>query len=121
MCASRIATGTGLMRVLLDAHPWINCGAEPMIILNLLEKRAEVVRLHLKTAKEANIYPTALNKATAAFIFEMATNMVSEAKIYCQKQPWLFIHLDFLSTMFPRAKFVHMLRDGRAAVASTIE
>ncbi|KAF8563682.1 hypothetical protein P879_07604 [Paragonimus westermani] len=109
------------MRVLLDAHPWINCGAEPMIILHLLEKRAEMIRLHLERAKKANIYPTALNKATAAFIFEMATNMVSEAKIYCQKQPWLFMYLDFLSAVFPQAKFVHMLRDGRAVVASTIE
>ncbi|KAA3673608.1 protein-tyrosine sulfotransferase [Paragonimus westermani] len=109
------------MRVLLDAHPWINCGAEPMIIYDILRERDEMIRLHLERVKKANIYPTALNKATAAYIFEMAINMVSEAKIYCQKQPWIFIYLDFLSTMFPQAKFVHMLRDGRAAVASTIE
>ncbi|OON20519.1 hypothetical protein X801_03600, partial [Opisthorchis viverrini] len=113
--------GTGLVRVLLDSHPMINCGAEPIYSMHVLALREDIKESSKDWLIKANIYPKAIDQATKAFIRELAVNMVDKAPIYCQKQPLLFRHLNYLAALFPEAKFVHVLRDGRAAIASTIE
>ncbi|KAG5447665.1 Protein-tyrosine sulfotransferase 1 [Clonorchis sinensis] len=98
----------------------INCGAEPIYSMHVLALREGIRESKKDWLIKANIYPKAIDQATKAFIRELAVNMVDKAPIYCQKQPLLFRHLNYLAAQFPKAKFVHVLRDGRAAVASTI-
>ena len=117
----RLVLGTGLMRILLDVHPWINCGAEPMVVLPVLKIRDWVTGTKRDVAIKANLYPGAIDRAVTEFIRQLAINMVSPAKMVCQKQPLIFQYLDYLGTQFAEAKFVHMLRDGRAATMSTIK
>ncbi|TGZ61638.1 hypothetical protein CRM22_007883 [Opisthorchis felineus] len=115
------SSGTGLVRVLLDSHPMINCGAEPIYSMHVLALREDIQESPKDWLIKANIYPKAIDQATKAFIRELAVNMVDKAPIYCQKQPLLFRYLNYLAAQFPKAKYVHVLRDGRAAIASTIE
>ncbi|VDP88190.1 unnamed protein product [Echinostoma caproni] len=111
---------TGLMRIKLDAHPMIRCGAEPMITLSVLELWKRVRNTLLGRAIEAGIYPDALNNATRAYIVETIRHMGPDAPVLCHKQPTTFQHLSTLGQLFPTAKFIHMVRDGRGAVASSI-
>ncbi|VDP87281.1 unnamed protein product [Echinostoma caproni] len=113
--------GTGLMRIMLDAHPTIRCGAEPMITLDVLNLHEEVRTNMLGRAIEAGIYPDALNNATRAYIEETIQRMGPDAPVLCHKQPTTFQHLATLDQLFPTAKFIHMFRDGRAAVTSSIK
>ncbi|TGZ61639.1 hypothetical protein CRM22_007883 [Opisthorchis felineus] len=115
------SSGTGLVRVLLDSHPMINCGAEPIYSMHVLALREDIQESPKDWLIKANIYPKAIDQATKAFIRELAVNMVDKAPIYCQKQPLLFRYLNYLAAQFPKAKYVHVLRDGRAAIASTID
>lgn len=112
-------SGTGLMRVMLDAHPLIRCGAEPMVTMDVLGLRNTLAKS--QRAIKAGIYPDAYNEATAYFILKIIEKMGPPAKFLCHKQPASFIHLAYLSEIFPKAKFVHMLRDGRGAIASIMK
>ncbi|CAH8493312.1 unnamed protein product [Heterobilharzia americana] len=68
----------------------------------------------------AGIYSTVFNRAIAAFISEIIINMGQSAEHLCHKQPFSFYYLKYLHEIFPKAKFIHMTRDGRAAIASSI-
>ncbi|KAA3671173.1 protein-tyrosine sulfotransferase, partial [Paragonimus westermani] len=61
------------------------------------------------------------DQAVAAFILKTIEKRGSPAGYLCHKQPLTFVYLKYLARLFQRAKFIHMPRDGRAAVASSME
>ncbi|CAI2725911.1 unnamed protein product [Schistosoma spindalis] len=114
------SSGTGLMRILLDVHPLIRCGPEPIITTSLLQLK----KLYERNSKQlyaAGIYPNVYNRAIAAYISEIIINMGQSAKYLCHKQPFSFYYLNYLNEIFINAKFIHMIRDGRAVIASSIK
>ncbi|KAH8859039.1 Protein-tyrosine sulfotransferase A [Schistosoma japonicum] len=114
------STGTGLMRILLDVHPLIRCGPEPIITTSLLRLRRMYER-QSKQLSAAGINSNVYNRAIAAFFSEIIMNTGPSAKYLCHKQPFTFYYLDYLSEIFINAKFIHMIRDGRAVIASSIK
>ncbi|CAH8527218.1 unnamed protein product [Schistosoma rodhaini] len=113
------STGTGLMRILLDIHPSVRCGPEPVVTREILRYRR-----HLETMSDqlsqSGITDNVLDDASAAFIATVIQEMGPQAPRLCHKDPSSFIYLEELADLFPKAKFIHMIRDGRAAIASTI-
>ncbi|CAI2727196.1 unnamed protein product [Schistosoma spindalis] len=111
---------TGLMRILMDIHPLVRCGPEPVVTRELLRYRR-----HLETMSDllsqSGITENLLDDASAAFIATIIQEMGPQAPRLCHKDPSSFIYLEELADIFPKAKFIHMLRDGRAAIASTIQ
>ncbi len=61
-----------------------------------------------------------LNSAIAAFIVEVVAKHGEPAKRLCNKDPFTMKSAVYLSELFPRAKFLLMVRDGRATVHSII-
>ncbi|VDQ01737.1 unnamed protein product [Trichobilharzia regenti] len=114
--------GTTLMRVLLDVHPMIRCGPETRVIPKMLGVRklwgegVENARL-----KAAGLYPEAVDSAVRSFILSIIKNAGENAPVLCNKDPLSFNHLSYLADLFPEAKFVHMVRDGRAVVNSLVK
>lgn len=108
------------MRILLDIHPLVRCGPEPIVTRELLRYRR-----HLETMSDllsqSGITENVLDDASAAFIATVIQEMGPKAPRLCHKDPSSFIYLEELADMFPKAKFIHMIRDGRAAIASTIQ
>ncbi|CAH8287307.1 unnamed protein product [Schistosoma turkestanicum] len=108
------------MRILLDVHPLIRCGPEPVVTTSIL--RFKKFYEHMpKQLYAAGIYPHVYNRAIAAFFNEILINMGPPAKRLCHKQPFSFYYLNYLNEIFPNAKFIHMIRDGRAVIASSIK
>ncbi|KAF5404270.1 Protein-tyrosine sulfotransferase [Paragonimus heterotremus] len=115
------SSGTGLMRVMLDAHPQIRCGAEPMITLDLLNARHSMSEGKRQRGIQAGVFPEAFDQAIAAFILKTVEKMGPPADYLCHKQPMTHVYMKYLAVLFPKAKFIHMLRDGRAVVASSMQ
>ncbi|CAH8847995.1 unnamed protein product [Trichobilharzia szidati] len=115
-------SGTTLMRVLLDVHPMIRCGPESRVIPKILGVRhlwsqgVENSRL-----KAAGLYPEAVDSAVRSFILSIIKHAGENASVLCNKDPLSFTHLSYLAHLFPEAKFVHMVRDGRAVVNSLVK
>ncbi|VDP96743.1 unnamed protein product [Echinostoma caproni] len=110
-----------MMRIKLDAHPMIRCGAEPMITLEVLHLWRRYTDHVSNRTIQAGIYPHAINNATRAYILETIQRMGPDARVLCHKQPATFDYLAILGQLFPTAKFIHVFRDGRGAVASSIK
>ncbi|XP_045172353.2 protein-tyrosine sulfotransferase 1-like [Mercenaria mercenaria] len=114
-------SGTTLMRAMLDAHPDVRCGEETHVIPLLLGmrknwKEPERRKLFLEAGIDDNVIQSALS----AFILEIIALHGEGAKYLCNKDPLTHLHSVYLKKVFPNAKFIYMIRDGRATVHSLI-
>ncbi|KAF7260942.1 hypothetical protein EG68_01813 [Paragonimus skrjabini miyazakii] len=115
-------SGTTLLRILLDVHPMIRCGPETHILPKLMENfRTTQVGYMRKRLDAANLSTEDVNHAFAAFIRFIIEKAGSPAPILCNKDPLMLTYLRHLHGMFPTAKFLHIVRDGRAVTASMIK
>ncbi|XP_014662444.1 PREDICTED: protein-tyrosine sulfotransferase 1-like [Priapulus caudatus] len=115
-------SGTTLMRVMLDAHPDIRCGEESRVLPRLVGMRnqwyaspREVWRL-----EAAGLRRDVIDDAVAAFILKVIAQHGEPAPRLCNKDPFMMKSATYLADMFPGAKFLLMVRDGRATVHSVI-
>nr|XP_039252059.1 protein-tyrosine sulfotransferase 2-like [Styela clava] len=115
-------SGTTLMRTMLDAHDDIRCGQETRVIPRLLFMRNNWIRSskEKKRLEEAGVLPGVLDEAVSQFILEIILNHGEPAKHYCNKDPFTLKATTYLHELFPNAKFLLMLRDGRATAHSII-
>ncbi|CAH8494480.1 unnamed protein product [Heterobilharzia americana] len=107
------------MRIILDVHSMVRCGPEPIITWEVMNFRKSA-ESYQKRLMEAGVDSHVLDEATAAFIVSVIENMGPPAVRLCHKQPGIYYHLRDLGDLFYKAKFIHMIRDGRAAVFSTV-
>lgn len=115
-------SGTTLMRTMLDAHPEVRCGQETRVIPRLLFMRNNWIKSakEKKRLEEAGVLPYVLDKAVKEFILEIIVSHGSPAKYLCNKDPFTLKATTYLHELFPEAKFILMLRDGRATAHSII-
>uniref|UniRef100_A0A0K0E6T3 Protein-tyrosine sulfotransferase n=2 Tax=Strongyloides stercoralis TaxID=6248 RepID=A0A0K0E6T3_STRER len=112
-------SGTTLMRALLDSHSKIRCGGETRVIPHILSILTFWERKSSKKMlDEAGVSRNVLNDAIGAFISEVITKHGDKANIYCNKDPFNMKYGGRLKEIFPNAKFILLLRDGRASVHS---
>lgn len=115
-------SGTTLMRAMLDAHPDVRCGEETRVIPRILGMRMNWDRSQTENTRllEAGITEEVLDSALAAFILEIIALHGEAAPYLCNKDPFTLKSSVYLKKIFPNAKFIFMIRDGRATVHSII-
>ncbi|CAN7985140.1 unnamed protein product, partial [Ixodes hexagonus] len=115
-------SGTTLVRVLLDAHPDVRCGEETRVIPRLLSLKQQWVKnpTELHRLLEGGITDEVLDAAMSAFILEVIVRHGKPAPRLCNKDPFTLRAAVYLHKLFPKAKFLLMIRDGRAVVHSII-
>jgi protein-tyrosine sulfotransferase len=116
-------SGTTLMRVMLDAHSDVRCGEETRLVPRLLGMRSNWYRSDKERnrLKEAGVTEDVVNKAMRAFILEVIVGHGVPNKVPCNKDPFSLKSQEYLLKLFPNAKFLLMIRDGRASAHSIIE
>lgn len=118
-------SGTTLMRVILDTHSQICCGPES----NIFRRRFLLHRRHHLFDSLSRKFDLSINE-----ILEQCAKSKSQAefidlfyKAYCRqkkktnwadKRPANVMRIDYIFKYFPKARFVHMIRDGRDTVCS---
>ncbi|CAH8840295.1 unnamed protein product [Trichobilharzia szidati] len=113
------SSGTGLLRILMDIHPLVRCGPEPIVTREIITYRLSKNRQNDRLL-QSGISQDVLDNAVAGFIVSILQNMGPPAERLCHKDPGSYFYLKYLGDLFQNAKFIHIVRDGRAAVASTI-
>ncbi|XP_063238779.1 protein-tyrosine sulfotransferase-like [Bacillus rossius redtenbacheri] len=112
-------SGATLMRVMLDAHPDVRCGPDSHVIPLILEMKSRWLRSRERvTLEEAGLSKEVINSAIAAFALEIITRHGDPAPRLCDKDPLTLKSASYLAELFPRARFIFMVRDGRATVHS---
>ncbi len=119
-------SGTTLVRAILDVHPNIYCGAESKILPSMLSfitgylsKRNVIADL-----AAANISTRLIDDSLLSFIYHILNGRVNHKNSgknvtrLCVKDPNILLYASYLHRLFPNAKFLYMIRDGRAAAYS---
>jgi hypothetical protein len=127
-----IKSGTTWVQLLLDAHPEIGCSGEGHFPNHLAPLLAGALRRHneLIAGKNASVFQ---NLPGAALLSDddlfyvlgavIALALVRQAKdkrvrAVGEKTPDNIRHLPLLAMLFPAAKFIHVVRDGRDCAIS---
>ena len=115
-------SGTTLVRAMLDAHPDIHCGEETRVIPRILGMRSRWAHSEKesKRLKEAGLDSTLLDQATRAFISNIIIGHGQSARYLCNKDPMVLTYMHDVLRMYPKAKFLMMIRDGRAVAYSIV-
>jgi len=115
-------SGTTLMRAMLDAHPEIRCGEETRVVPRVLQMRAHWMKSTKESLRleEAGLTGDVLDSALSSFILEVVAKHGEPAPRLCNKDPFTLKSGTYLRTLFPKSKFLFMVRDGRATVHSII-
>lgn len=114
-------SGTTLMRAILDAHPDIRCGEETRILPRIMTMRYDFASEHEQTRlSSAGVSKDLIDRAIRAFILEIVRKHGEPAQNLCNKDPLMLMYLSYLREIFPKSKYILMIRDGRATVNSII-
>uniref|UniRef100_A0A914EPX1 Protein-tyrosine sulfotransferase n=1 Tax=Acrobeloides nanus TaxID=290746 RepID=A0A914EPX1_9BILA len=114
------------MRVLLDVHPEIRCGEETGIVISMLEVVASYLiapdwneNANFSVIKHDFVKPV-LEDVASGITRELIRKHSPEETVLCNKDPMSLVHISVLHEMFPKAKFIVMVRDGRGTLHSLI-
>lgn len=115
-------SGTTLMRAMLDAHPDVRCGQETRVVPRILQMRQHWMRSPKESVRleQAGVSKAVLDNAIAAFCLEVIVRHGETAPRLCNKDPLVLKMGTYVLELFPNAKFLFMVRDGRATVHSII-
>ena len=116
-------SGTTLMRALLDSHSWVRCGEETRLVPRILKMRDDwITRTGLVDDRllQAGIGKSLIDSAVAAFILEVIAKHGKPAKVLCNKDPLVLSRGTVMTSLFPKSKWLFMMRDGRAVIHSAI-
>jgi hypothetical protein len=125
-------SGTTWLQFLLNAHPEISCTGEGHFANKLLPLVARTLKAHNATlqSKSESIFdgmneqPLLTNRhalylATAAICLLLCPpDKVSTTRVVGDKTPDNVRHFRLLATLFPQAKFIHIVRDARDCAVS---
>ena len=125
-----VKSGTTWLRLLLDAHPAINCQGEGHFFTSLMPRLRSALRDHNKFVNEKNKtifsgfdgFPLFSERHLKQLLTAAIALILSErgggAPIIGEKTPDNVLHFPALAAMFPTARFITITRDGRDCAVS---
>lgn len=106
----------------LQCSSCYRCGQETRVIPRLLQLRFHWLKSEKESLRleEAGITKAVLDSAIAAFTLEIIVKHGEPAPRLCNKDPLTIKMGTYVVDLFPNAKFIFMVRDGRATAHSII-
>ncbi len=113
-------SGTTLFRAMLSAHANLWCGPERKLIPVFAEVSAGWARSLGPELAAAGVDSRGLDRAARAWIAEFLRAGAPDSRRLAEKTPHNLIHAGWLGQLFPAARFIHVIRDGRAVAESLV-
>ena len=112
-------SGTTLLRRILDTHSDICCGPESSLLLPGRPNPAELaLGFGLGVEEIRDLMRDTHAQAEFADRFMAAYAASVGTRRWAEKTPLNIRHLDWIWHHFPKARFIHVIRDGRDTVSS---
>jgi hypothetical protein len=113
-------SGTTLIRVMLDSHPRICCGPELKALPAIAKQYQLLTGTHRPVMESYGNTLSDVQHCFRAFIEGLAKNFRrAEGKPrWAEKTPHNVLYMVPLGEIFPEARFIHLLRDGRDVTCS---
>lgn len=115
-------SGTTLMRAMLDSHQMVRCGEETRTVPRILQLRENwyATDNEIHRLAQGGVTKSVIDSAIAAFVLETIVRHADPAKVLCNKDPLALRHGVYLTSIFPKSRWIFMVRDGRAVIHSVI-
>jgi hypothetical protein len=113
-------SGTTLFRAMIAAHPRLWCGPERKLIPIFADANAKWLRSLGPELREAGLGEAEMDGAARAWIASFMNAGVPRDRRIAEKTPHNLVHGAWLGRLFPRARFIHVLRDGHAVAESLV-
>ncbi|CAF2026993.1 unnamed protein product [Rotaria magnacalcarata] len=115
-------SGTTLMRAIIDSHPQVRCGEETRVIPRILSMRTswEKSTIEWNRLLAGGMTEQILDSAVRSFVYEILFYHSQSADILCDKDPFVLKYASYISSIFPRSKFILVVRDARAVIHSVM-
>jgi hypothetical protein len=113
-------SGTTLFRAMLNAHPRIHCGPEAKLVSTLCRQRAAWQQGMAADLAEAGVTQELLDRSVRSFLETLLRGLAPEGQRVAEKTPHNLLYTAYLGQLFPRARFIHVIRDGRSVAASLV-
>ncbi len=114
-------SGTTLFRAMLHAHPRIHCGPEAKLVPAISQLRESWLEGMGPDLAEAGVSPELLDRAVRSFLETLLDGLAPAGLRVAEKTPHNLLHTAYLGRLFPRARFLHVIRDGRAVSSSLLQ
>jgi protein-tyrosine sulfotransferase len=107
--------------VILEAHPNIFCGHETKIVPDMLNQLKRLDS-NIQSYEKVGIEREMIQHSARLYIYSILNQRNAKLNIsnrrICIKDPFILEKMPFMHVLFPKAKFIHMIRDGRAVAYS---
>jgi len=115
-------SGTTLMRVMLDAHPRICCGPELMVLPVVAEHYKFLAGKNREVMESYGNTPADVQRSCRVFVEDLVANFrrAQGKPRWAEKTPQNVRYMITLGEIFPDARFIAMLRDGRDVACSLL-
>lgn len=112
-------SGTTMLRLILDTHPNISCGPESGFLVEF-KRSVENHWSHLALYGFDQAY---WEQKTADYFATFQADYASRRgkQRWAEKTPQYTPHLDYILRLFPDSQIIHIIRDGRAVMASHLQ
>ena len=107
-------SGTSIFNKMLSQHPQIANFSEALQVWEPKDRNLQMD--HLKTRSDV----TARDADRITYAFGLYQKMKNRP-VFVNKCPRSSVRIEFIHEIFPQAKFIHIIRDGRAVVNSLID
>ncbi len=113
-------SGTTLFRSMLDAHPRIHCGPEAKLVSTLCRQRGIWLQGMGPDLAEAGVTQELMDRSVKAFLTTLLRGLAPAGQRIAEKTPHNLLYTAYLGQLFPSARFIHVIRDGRSVAASLV-
>lgn len=111
-------SGTSLLRLILDSHPAIACGPESHFLADMDDGNRRFSRELARYGWDDSYWNTKYRDFVGSFKQEYSE---SKGKTrWADKTPRNALHLPFITSLFPDAQVIHIIRDARMVTASAL-
>ncbi|MEC8191127.1 MAG: sulfotransferase [Myxococcota bacterium] len=115
-------SGVRTLQGMIDRHSSLEAGEETKLIPLICSLRNEWWNGMAPDLEAAGIGEPQLNGAVKAFIETLLSGATASTRLRSvETTPHTLLHMESLATIFPRARFVHVVRDGRDVVGSLLQ
>ena len=111
-------SGIPMLQAMMDSHHRIHAGPEVKLVPIMLSLKNEWWSSMGPDLEAAGVGPAELDAAVKAFIHQLTGGSSAGDKRTVDSTPHSLLHMGQLGTMFPRGRFIHVVRDGRSVVSS---
>ena len=113
-------SGTTLFRAMLHAHPRIHCGPEAKLVSTLCRQRGIWMQGMGRDLAEAGVTQELMDRSVRSFLETLLRGLAPEGVRVAEKTPHNLLYTAFLGQIFPKARFIHVIRDGRSVASSLV-